>query len=33
MATFFYHFDWFDLAIVSAIVALALASYFGEGKA
>ena len=33
MATFFYHFAWFDAAILTAIVALVLASYFGEGKA
>ncbi len=34
MATFFYHFAWFDVVILSAIVALVLASaYGGEGKA
>jgi hypothetical protein len=32
MATFFYHFAWFDLAILSAIAVLVLASLF-EGKA
>lgn len=33
MATLLYHFAWFDLAILGAIVALVLASLYGEGRA
>lgn len=33
MTTFFYHFAWFDVAILAAIVALVVASLFGDRKA
>jgi hypothetical protein len=33
MATFIYHFAWFDVLILGAIAALILASLWGERKA
>ncbi|MBB3975259.1 cytochrome oxidase assembly protein ShyY1 [Rhizobium azooxidifex] len=33
MTTLVYHFAWFDLAILSVIAALILASLYGEGRA